>query len=769
MRELLLKNPGLETGPGIVKENISRENLLIWLFDESQPNTYAGQLNLLGGQGAQRSAIMDLILNGEAVVPSASGKLVKIRTPYRQQGLTTEQVLALEKTYQKQIESVFKREQLTGSVVTNVTETMQGPEFAKMASKFTDWFFNLAARVESKVNFGPEFDAAYWDYIAGYADMLNTNDLIKLRNNANKTFVPSGAKKIIGRMPPGLRVINKTLKDRLKNPNYVHKGGTTLRTLDGIAADQASEYVKNLFYDAAKQKQWANAARLVAPFAQAHYNTLGKWAELTWSNKVPVYRFGKAFDSLTKEGSNAIYQVTGMTYDDNQGFIYKDEQTNQLNFKMPIVGNVLGALAGRSINAKDAVQITSPVESLNLAFGSVNPVVPGFGPAMVAAYQLTGRTSAFGPIDDVIRDILTPFGEPKTPGDLVLPAWLKKSFLAIQANDASTLRNVKDFAAYLASTGEYGGDEALSNDAQRNRLFNDATRMAKTFGLLNGLFSSISASVPMPEVLASIKNPENKQNFMTMSMLYDNLKKFKDRYPGDQGVAIAKFAEAFGARNLLIAVSGTTPATSASTDAWTFLNNNPGISAKYARPNEDVIPFFFPGGEYSQKYYNWQVKLGARRKLSTAEIMQESENMVYSMLKSQIAERQIAGFYTGDWYVEEVAKLNKQFGGAKPVDNLVTGISDARIATIERALQDPVFQASPVYEQIAEFYPTFKKFRDTLNYLNVSNYAELSSKGGLPTLMRDELTALGEKLMTENPDFIPMYFGVFAGILKESK
>ena len=769
MRELLLKNPGLETGPGIVKENISRENLLIWLFDESQPNTYAGQLNLLGGQGAQRSVIMDLILNGEAVVPSASGKLVKIRTPYRQQGLTTEQVLALEKTYQKQIESVFKREQLTGSVVTNVTETMQGPEFAKMATKFTDWFFNLAARVESKVNFGPEFDAAYWDYIAGYADMLDTDDLIKLRNNANKTFVPSGAKKIIGRTPPGLRLINKTLKDRLKNPNYVHQGGTTLRTLDGIAADQASEYVKNLFYDAAKQKQWANAARLVAPFAQAHYNTLSKWAELTWSNKVPVYRFGKAFESLTKEGSNTIYQVSNMTYDDNQGFIYKDEQTNQLNFKMPIVGNVLGALAGRSISAKDAVQMTSPVESLNLAFGSVNPVVPGFGPAMVAAYQLTGRTSAFGPIDDVIRDILTPFGEPKTPGDLVLPAWLKKSFLAIQASDASTLRNVKDFAAYLASTGEYGGDEALSNDAQRTRLFNDATRMAKTFGLLNGLFSSISPSVPMPEVLASIKNPENKQNFMTMSMLYDNLKKFKDRYPGDQGVAIAKFAEAFGARNLLIAVSGTTPGTSGSTDAWTFLNNNPGISDKYARPNEDVIPFFFPGGEYSQKYYNWQVKLGARRKLSTAEIMQESENMVYSMLKSQIAERQIAGFYTGDWYVEEVAKLNKQFGGAKPVDNLVTGISDARIATIERALQDPAFQASPVYEQIAEFYPTFKKFRDTLNYLNVSNYAELSSKGGLPTLMRNELTALGEKLMTENPDFIPMYFGVFAGILKESK
>lgn len=771
MRELLLKNPGLETGPGAVKDNISRENLLIWLFDETQPNSYAGQLNLLGGQGSQKNLIMDLILNGEALTTNAAGKAVKIKTPYRQSGLTTEQVLAAERAYQKQVESIFKREQLTGSVVTNVTETSTGPEFMKQANKFTDWFFNLAARAESATNLGPEFDASYWDYIAGYADMLDTAELTKLRNTANKVFAPNrtSSGKIIGRVPPGLRVINKTLKDRLKNPNYVHQGGASLKTLDGIAADQASEYVKSLFYDAAKQKQWANAARIVAPFAQAHYNTLAKWGELTWSNPVPAYKFGKAFDALTRQGSNIIYETTGMTYDDNKGFIYKDDNTNELKFKMPLVGNFLGALAGGNINAKDAVQITSPVASLNLAFGSVNPVVPGFGPAMVAAYQVSGRTSAFGPVDDIIRDILTPFGEPKTPGDLVLPAWAKKGFAAFQGNDATTLRNVKDFAAYLASTGEYGGDQALVNDAERTRLFNDATRMAKAFGALNALFTSISPSVPMPEVLASIKNPENKQNFMTMTMLYDHLQKLKDRYPSDQGVAISKFAETFGANNLLVAVSGTTPGTSGKADAWTFLNNNPGASDKYGRPNEDVIPFFFPGGEYSQKYYNWQVKSGARRKLSTAEIMQESENMVYAMLKSQITERQIAGFYTGDWAVEQVAQLNKQFGGAKPVDSLVTGIADARVATIERALQDPAFQVSPVYKQLSEFYPLFSRYKDLLNQLKVSNYAELSSKGGIPTLMRNELVGLGEQLMTENPDFIPMYYGVFNGILKESK
>lgn len=768
MREILFKNPGLETGPGLVKENMNAENIAIWLFDETQPSSYAGQLNLLAGQGAQRNTVLDLIRDGEVLIPTEGGKVVKIQAPYRQQGLTTEQVLAVEKEYAARVEKLFKREELTGSVATNMIEKTSAQGVTKQGQKFTDWFFNLAARAESKMNFGPEFDAAYWDYIAGYADMLDTKELIQLRNNANKAFAPRGGKKIIGRVPPGLRVINKTLKDRLKKTDYVHVGGTTIKTLDGIAADQASKYVKDLFYDAAKQKQWANAYRLVAPFAQAHYNTLGKWTQLTASNPVPIYKFGKAFDALTKEGTNVIYDVSGMTYDDNQGFLYKDEQTQQLRFKMPIVGSVLGALAAQNINMKDALQITTPVESLNLAFGSLNPVIPGIGPAMVAAYQLTGRASAFGPVDDIVRDILTPFGQPNNFGEIIFPAWFKKTSAATLGSDATTLRGVKDWASYLASTGEYG-DNPLGTDEERIRLFNDATRISRWNGIFGGLLQSISPSVPIQEILVNIKNPENKQNFMTMTMLYNQLKTLKDKYPGDQGRAISEFAAQFGAKNLLVAVSGTTPGSSGMEDAWTFLNNNPGANNKYARPNEDVIPFFFPGGEYSQKYYNWQVKSGARRKLSTAEIMQESEGMVYAMLKSQIAQQQIAGYYTGEWYVEQIAMLDKQFGGARPVDTLVTGISDARIAILEKALQDPAMQSSPVYEQISEFYPVFKRFKDSLNEIKVSNYAELSSKGGLPTLMRDELVALGEKLMTENPDFIRMYYGVFAGILKESK
>ena len=772
MREVLLKNPSKEIGPGVVADNMNRDNIITLLFDVSQPDTYAGQLNLLGGTGAQRNLIMNLIRDGKVQVKTDSGKLITIQTPYRQKGLTTEGVLAAEKIFQKQVANIFKVEQLQGSVVKNVTEKYITQGAVKTGKKWADKFFNLAARAESKFNFGPEFDASYWDFIAGYADMLSTDDLIKLRANANKAFAPTsrGGRNIIGRVPAPLRTINNTLKKRQANLDYVHQGGTSLRNLDSIAGAQAADYVKNLFYDAAAQKQWANAARLVAPFAQAHYNTIGKWSELFAGNPLPIYKAGKAFDALTKPGSNAIYNATGMTYDDQQGFLYKDEGQNQIKFKTPIAGNILGAFAGafagQGLSAGKSLQITSPVESINLAFGSLNPVVPGLGPAMVFGYQMTGRASAFGPVDDFLRDMLTPFGQPKTFGDIVFPAWFKKTSAAILGDDASTQRGVKDWASYLASTGDYG-DNPFASDATRTKLFNDAERLSKSINGWGAIFQSITPATPIQEVLANVKNPNNKMNFMTMAMLYKEWDKTNKKHPGDRNAAVVEFANKFGKENILVAVSGSTPGTSGSADAWTFLNNNPDIADKYATATGDIVPYFFPGGEYSLKYYNWQKRSGARRGLSTSEIAQEAEGMVYAMLKSQIVNNQIAGGYTDYWYNEQIAILDKQFG-ARPADTIVTGINDQKIANIGLALQDAAFQKSPVYKETAEFYAKFDELKKVLNMQKASNYAELSA-GGIATLMRNELVTLGEKLMTQNPEFSRMYYGVFAGILKEAK
>jgi hypothetical protein len=608
---------------------------------------------------------------------------------------------------------------------------------------------------------------AYWDFVGRYADMLSVDDLKYVRTQALKTLNPINYRvgnkvKPIGRRHGTLRVIDRRLKKVMKNPELA--GTSNWQAIHQMAAREASTYVKDLFYDASRQKQWAQAWRLVFPFAQAHTNTMYKWSQLAAKNPVPLYRFSKAYDAATKEGSNVIYDIAGMSYDDDQGFVYKEPGMTEPMFKIPLAGNILGALAGKNLNMKDALQITAPVQSLNLAFGAVNPLVPGLGPAAQILFTSSGKVDEFGPAWDIMRDIVTPFGAPDSPDDVVFPSWMRKAVLYAFGNDQMVQRGVKDWAAYLASSGEYG-DNPLANDQTRNRLFRDAEQLSKSVGWMTALFQSISPATPMNEVLAKIKDPDNKYKFMTMTVLYEHWDRISKANPGDYGAAVRQFAETYGKNNILIALGSTTSAVRGTEDAWTWLNNNPGAAEEFGASPGDIVPYFFPGGEASVKYYNWQKRSGARRNLSTTEMANEAEGLIYAMVKGQIAEEQAANGYPDFWYRQKIAELDKEFGGPPP-DMVLTNTAQEKIFRIGSALQDPAFKESPVYQQISIFYPQYLEFQTLLNKLNGANYAEIKGKSGMAPLLRDKLVTLAESLMLENPAFSRMYYGVFAGQLE---
>ena len=767
LREIYLKDVS-ENGPGVVKDNLNLDDIFIHLFDSKQGDSVISQINAVAGTGPKSQLIYDLIRDGEITVPRGN-KLIKIKAPYSTAGKSVSELDVLEKDFLKKMAEEFTPEDMAGSTVFVKNQEFVYGARDKASKQFVDWFFDLAAKAESKLNFGPEFQMAYWDFAAGYASLLKTDELMQFRANAVKSLAPvtKNGKKVFGRRHPALREIDKEIAKREKNPSYT--GGTaSIKTIDQMASREASNYVKGLFYDAGQQKQYANAVRLIFPFAQAHYNTLSKWAELS-KNPAPAIKFAKAYDSLNKEGSNVLYDISGVEYDPTQGFFYQDTPNGPKKFKMPIVGTVLGAMAGKLAGveggATKALQMTSPVQSLNLAFGQVNPGLPGIGVVAQGLYTATGKATAFGPVNDILRDIITPFGAPKSGEDFVFPAWLKKTIAYRMGDEATVQRGVKDWAAYLASTGNYG-DNPLASDAERNRMFADAEALSREVGFLGALFQSISAATPQDEVLAKIKDPNNKLNFMTMTMLYDNWQKISDQNPGDYGKAVSVFADTYGVENLLVTLGSTTPGVRGTDDAWTWLNNHPDSVSKYAKAPGDVIPYFFPGGEYSLKYYNWQKRSGARRALSTTELANEAESRVYSMLKSQIANEQIANGYGQIWYTEQITKLDNMFGGSKPASTITTGAASEKIASIKNAIQDPAFKESPVYKETAEFYNKYADFESILNKARVSNYAELTSKGGLATIMRNELLSLAEKLMLENPSFSRMYYGVFAGQLE---
>ena len=752
IKNIFLKDPSL--AEPYVKSNLDAGKIFTFFFDETQAHTLAGQMRAVSGNGPKSHLILQTIADKA--------------TPWGEAPMTVRELDALERAFTKKLEKNFTPDDIKGSRVLVENETALGAPKGKEITNLVEKFFTYATRLESKYNFGPEYTMAYWDHVGRYARMLNTDDLKYVQKQAQKTLAPIRTKsgKVLGPKHPVLRVIDSELKSRLKNPNYEHVGGATWQTIHQMSARNASKYVKDLFYDASRQKQWANAFRLIFPFAQAQTNTLYKWSELAFGrrNITPVVRFSKAYQSLTKPGSNVIYDVSGMTYDDNQGFFYKEPGTDKQQFKIPLVGSVIGALAGKNLSMKDALQITAPVQSLNLAFGQVNPLLPGIGPVGQFLFTASGKTTAFGPTYQIFRDMITPYGEPQNISDMLFPSWLKKTFLYRLGDNATVQRGVKDWASYLASTGDYG-DNPLADDVQRTRLFHDAESMSREVGVLSALFQSISPATPSTEVLAKIKNPENKMNFMTLTQLYAAWDKFSQANPGDYGSAVRQFAETFGVKNLMIALGSTTTAVRGTDDAWTWLNNNPTAADKYARSPGDVVPYFFPGGEYSLKYYNWQKKTGARTALNANDLANEAEGMIYAMIKSQIAEEQVANMYPNFWYTNKIAELDKMFG-AKPPETIVTGTALEKISRIGQALKDPAFIDSPVYKQIAEFYPKYQEFQDILNKLNVSNYAKLTSKGGYATILRNDLVATAERLMLENPSFSRMYYGVFAGQLE---
>lgn len=758
-KQLILKDPKGDFS----KTNLDRDKIYTWLFDAKQESSYIGQINLLTGTGPKSHLIRELIAKGSVQVGERDGVPIFLNVPLKTKSLN--EAAAREEKFKSALYKYFSEEDIAGARTLVQKEKVIGYADNSMLNLASQWFFNLAVKAENVTTFGPEYTMAYWDYVGRYISMVDDEGLKYIKKMAKESLSGITIKGDPITKPRLLRAIEKEFVRREKR--QVVGNDYDWQTIHRMAAENAGKYTEGLFYEAFNQRQLANAYRLLFPFVQAHGNTLAVWGRLWKENPLPVYRFGKTFDALTQKDSNAIYDLSNVTYDENQGFLYKD-QNGDTRFRYPIAGSFMGALVGRSIDATQAVQLTAPVQSLNLAFGSVNPGVPGLGFAPQLAFLATGKSRDFGPVNDILRNIIMPYGEPKSFQDIALPSWFNGLGIFFNFDEQAISRSTKDWASYLASTGEYG-DNPLVDDAQRVRLFEDARSMAKGINGLNAIFKSILPATPSTEVLARIKTNENKGNFMLLTSLYDHWDKINDKHPDNFNAAINEYADIYGWKNLLVTMGSTSRgATRGTTDAWNFLNNNPEMANKYARPTNDVVPYFFPGGDYSSAYYNWQKRAGSRRTLSTSELENAAEALAYKMRLSRITEQQAEYGYADIWYTEQVAKLNADFGGAPPAETITTGADKERIAAVGKALNETAFQKSPIYKETAEFYSKYIEYQTYLNELKIATGADIGARGGLATSIRGELEELANTLITNNPAFARMYYGVFAGSIKQN-
>jgi len=758
--EALLKEipPGGKLTPADIRpDNINVSNLRAWLFDETEGQ--GSVINALNNVTAKNPYMRRLIGDGEVTMPN--GKVLKMPIYKYSEDAKVRRMQG--KEFKTELISAFPAKDMTGStVIYNSTKTQKfgGTGWGPLDGAI-DRFFDLGTRIENVAVYGPEFRMSYWDYAGKYASMLNNSDLAKAYKEAQRTLAPIRKGNMqAGRSHPTLKAMKKEIERRKKN-NLNPKPLISLREMNSLAGNSATKYTKNLFYDAARQRNIAAQWRIIFPFAQAQFNTISKWAELALKNPVQPYKFMRAYNSLTQPGSSAIYDLTGIEYDDNQGFFYKDE-FGETRFRYPLAGSIMGGLVGKNLSGTDtanALQFTAPAQALNLAFGAVNPLVPGIGPVGSFAMQVTGRDEAFGPTNEFLRNIIMPFGvkgEQEGPIESLFPSWLKKSVMSFVNNDKVINQNLKPWAEYLASSGAYG-DNPLADDEARTQLFKDARQMSRWLTFLQGFFQSIAPATPSQEVFANDKNGQ----LMTQTLLYKSWDDIRKNNPGDYYAAVREFSDTFGEKNLLTILGGSTTAVQGTQDAWAFLNNNPDLVTKYAVKDQDIVPYFFPGGEAAIAYYNWQVRTGTREKKTQAELSQEAEALVYAMRKSQISETQAEYGKSNLWYVNQVRAL-----GPEPIAVNRTGVGENRLAEIGKALQEPAFQESPVYKETAQFYEAFKERQDRLNVVKTSVTASFGGKSYLARKMQEELDNLANQLMLQNPAFSRMYYGVFAGQLK---
>ena len=753
--KLFLKDPIAKDGIyKLEPENFIIENVKNFIFDvKNSTGSVERFIQNITGTGEGSIYIRDLLAYGKATVDGE-----ELLVPGYGKVDNINEVTDIDSAFKKSIAKLFPAEKMPNATAIGLRDQAFGPKDFKFLDTAVNNFFSLATKLENVVNFAPEAQMAYWDHVGRYVNMLNDADLKALLPIAKEALqgFTVGGKPL--RRHPVLKTLNAEIRRRKKGVSVTD--GITREQLDSMAGKKAAEYTKNLFYDAAKQRQYANAFRAVFPFAQAQFNTFYKWSQLFKDNPVQFYKLGRAYNALTQPGSSAIYDLTGVKYDENQGFFYQDE-FGETRFRYPLAGSVIGAMVGKNFDSAQALQLTAPVQALNLAFGAVNPAIPGIGPAGQILYAASGKSGAFGPEWNFLRNIIFPFGEPEGIQDLILPAWLKKTFFtAFLNNDAMIERGIKDWASYLASTGDYG-DNPLANDTARNELFNDARSMSRWAMFWTGVFQNIAPATPSQEVFAKDKTGI----FRTQTMLYNAWDQIAKKHPGDYFKAVAEFSDTFGIKNLLVILGGSTRAVRGTQDAWTFLNNHPDAADKYATSEADVVPYFFPGGEAATAYYNWQRAAGRRRPLSPEELEEQAQNIVYQMAKSQISEEQAQNGYPDVWYTEQMIALNERFEGV-PTVNVRIGQAEAKVALVGKALQDPAFKESPIYEETKTFYDTYLYYKKYLQEVRTTAEPDFSSTFWGTREISNKLQGLAMQLMLKNPAFSRMYYGVFSGLIE---
>jgi hypothetical protein len=500
---------------------------------------------------------------------------------------------------------------------------------------------------------GPEFSYAFNDSVAGLMRAMVKSDRQKaweFIQGAEKRFRPHSEVYIRAR-------------ESMKAP----EGSLLMEDVERVAARQASEHVKTLFYDARQRNMLFHQLRIVMPFAQPFFDTMWNWGRLMAARPYMVEKLGRLGTGLTEPGSGVIYDDFDVldplsdreSRDPTQGFIYTNEQGEQM-FSFPLIGSALGAIFSpmAGANLAEAQQLRAPVSGLNLAFQGDIDFLPSLGPLITVPLTQLMPDDAFGAIPEFIRDFAFPYGEPQLEHGLIesvgLPSWARRLMGTLISEDFRAY-SYKGLLAYFATTKEYPG---LHGNAQvQQELIDDVQGAARWLTLIRAIGAAVLPAAPSQEIYASDKDG----SLIAVAHLASYWQHVLRESNFDFEEATRAFIDTYGEQALAATVPATEGEALISGPGWEFLKDNSPTAMAYA----DIIGLFFPG-DYSYEAAQWQQERGERERLSVEQREEKLLSFLYQAERASIDGRAARE----EWDVDDVEaaqeQLDMKYGGVSP-------------------------------------------------------------------------------------------------------
>ncbi len=505
-----------------------------------------------------------------------------------------------------------------------------------LASTFLDVMGG--AIIEKPTSFlsrSPAFLQSYWEFAGNNAALLRRADAPKLRRMLDaKATDPSrldGARDFLTRI--GLdpdRAINAKVNDIASQA----AGTLTLKEFDLLAKGHAMDATNDLLFNLTTRQQWADSARIIAPFATAWAEVVTRWGGII-SRNPNIPRRVQQMSTVMKEDDLAeTLDQWGAQTISGEGLIYTDDFGQEV-VVVPWIRN------------EQPMSIPLSQLSVGASF------LPGLGPA--AAIPLNWlmpdawKRKEAGPLGEV-GELLFPFGEPSDdvfdPSAMVaefVPSWVRYALRAGTGNepgDFATQEDVDSYNGRVIAAGQWllandrEGKYDVSNPDGWLDLMQDAKGEVRDIGLWQAISAYFGPGPARPNffvedadgnVQLNVDDP-NSGTFIstiTMANLYRTQREIalEAGFDGDEAeqIAFARTFEITNASNIRAAtigrsrslIPGGVPLTES---AFRWLQDNPDAPDRadltwgYFAPQDDE-DFYYP-------LYLEEINLGDRERLS---------------------------------------------------------------------------------------------------------------------------------------------------------